>query len=326
MSDAVPVHLIDGNAVDDLATVEVALEAAETAARLVAKGGLVTGRVQVNGRAAWMRILAGMVSDLDLLGYKEFHRVGKRVRYHIHLFRESTGDPIGVVDGRRITSLRTASTAAAAVRRWAGGRRVRVGLIGSGEEAREGLRALAGALDVESAIVFSPTPANREAFASQMAAELSLDVRAVGSQDEVTASCDVLYVATSSHHDPFLSAEQLADVRMVAAIGSTMPVHRELVGDVFARAAQVVIDTPDAVEESGDCIDGVEHGWDPKGAVLLGDYLDAGQDPNLQGYTLFKSIGSVEQDLVLAYHLVGEAQRTARGTVVDDVASLRLMR
>ena len=70
-----------------------------------------------------MRILAGTLTDLDLLGYKEFHRVGRRVSYHVHLFRESTGDALGIVDGRRITSLRTSATAAAAVRHWAGGRR-----------------------------------------------------------------------------------------------------------------------------------------------------------------------------------------------------------
>src|SRR6185312_12382637 len=126
---------------------------------------------------------------------------------HVHLFRESTGDALGIVDARRITSLRTAATAAAAVRHWAGDQPVRLGLIGSGEEAREGLRALAGAVDVTEAVVFSPTAANREAFAEQMGAELGLHVRAVPTQADVVGVCDVLYVATSSHHDAFLRAE-----------------------------------------------------------------------------------------------------------------------
>ena len=45
-----------------------------------------------------------------------------------------------------------------------------------------------------------------------------------------------------------------------------------------------------------------------------------------EGTTLFKSIGSVEQDLVLAYHLLMEAERPGAGTVIDDVSSLRIMR
>lgn len=322
---AAPIRLLDGADVDALATVDLARAAAEDAARLVTGGRITTGRVQVNGPVAWMRVLAGMVSDLDLLGYKEFHRVGRRVRYHVHLFRESTGDALGIVDGRRITSLRTAATAAAAVRHWAGDQPVRLGLIGSGEEAREGLRALAGAVDVAEATVFSPTAANREAFAEQMGAELGLPVRAVPGHPHVTGACDVLYVATSSHHEAFLHADDVAGVGLVAAIGSTQPVHRELLGNVFAAADRVVVDTPDATHESGDCIEAVEQGWDAGCVEQLGDYLSRPAGDRA-GRTLFKSIGSVEQDLVLAHHLLRAAEEQGLGTVVDPIGTLRLMR
>lgn len=324
---ATEVRLIDGDDVDALSTIELGLAAARDAAQLKAAGNIVTGRVQVNGPVAWMRILAGTISDLDLLGYKEFHRVGQHVRYHVHLFRESTGAALGIIDGRRITSLRTSATAAAAVAHWAGEGTVRVGLIGSGEEAREGLRALQGAVTVGEAVVFSPTQANRASFAAQMGDELQLTVRDVASQRDVLSACDVLYVATSSHHSPFLEAGDLAGIGMVAAIGSTQPVHRELFGDVFVQAARVVVDTLDAAHESGDCIDAVAAGWDKSGAVLLGDYLNSdGAAPAGGGYTVFKSIGSVEQDLVLAHHLLQAAEQDDRGRQVDPIGSLRVMR
>lgn len=324
MSDYGNMLLLNGEDVDRLATMPLALAAAQKAARLAASGSIVTGRVQVNGPVAWMRLLAGMVTDIDLLGYKEFHRVGRDVRYHVHLFRESTGEILGVVDGRRITSLRTAATGAAAVAHWAGDQPIRVGLIGSGEEAREGLRAMAGAAAVSAATVFSPTPANREAFAVKMGAELDLAVRAKDSPGEVIEGCDVLYVATSSHHEPFLTAADLRGVGLVAAIGSTQPVHRELTGDVFAAARQVVVDTVDATHESGDCIEAAEQGWDRHSVTLLGDYL--AQDVVRDGMTIFKSVGSVEQDLVLAYDLIEAARAADAGVIVPDVASLRVMR
>lgn len=326
MNDVAPLLLLGPDDVDALATSSVGLAAAIETAKLSRTGGTTTGRVQVNGSISWMRILAGLIDELDLLGYKEFHRVGQRVRYHVHLFRQSTGDPVGTVDGRRITGLRTASTAAVAAQHWAGGRSVRVGVIGSGEEAKEGLRALAGALTVEQAFVFSPTPANRDAYAVAMAEETGLRVHALDSQDAVMNSAEVIYVATSSHHTPFLGAEGLGTSQFVAAIGSTMPVHRELKGSVFLDAAQVVVDTVDATHESGDCIEATAEGWDPASAVLLGDYLEMAPLSAEKGRTLFKSIGSVEQDLVLAYHLVNEAVRLGRGTQVTDVASLRIMR
>lgn len=315
------VRLVDSDVVDALATVEVGLAAAESAA-LLSRDQVATGRVQVNGARSWMRLLAGCLSELDLCGYKEFHRVGQRVHYHIHLFRESTGEALGIVDGRRVTSLRTSATAAVAVRAWAAGQAVGVGVIGSGEEAREGLRALTGAVNVTRSWVYSPTPANRHAFAESMSAELGLPVTATDSQDEVLARSDVLYVATSSHHTPFLTGADIASVPLVAAIGSTQPVHRELHGDAFEGAA-VVLDTLDAIKESGDLIDAVNDGWDPASARTLAEYL---RQPGQAGRVIFKSIGSVEQDLVLAAHLLRAAEERDLGELVDPIGSLRVMR
>ena len=326
MNDVQPVILLGPDDVDALATSAVGLAAAAETARLCGEGTIKTGRVQVIGDISWMRIMAGLIDDLDLLGYKEFHRVGQRVRYHVHLFRQSTGDPIATIDGRRITGLRTASLASVAARHWAGTTPQRVGLIGSGEEAREGLRALVGAINVSEAFVYSPTPANREAYAKEMTVETGTKVTPVSEQSQVMNSCDVLYVATSSHNEPFLSGDELGSVRFIAAIGSTMPVHRELRGGVFLACDEVVVDTMDATHESGDCIEATELGWDATSAITLGNYLMRPPLPAAEGRTLFKSIGSVEQDLVLAYYLAQEAIRTGRGTEITDVASLRIMR
>lgn len=326
--DATPMRLLNGDDVDVLATPELGLDAAEAAARLD-REQVATGRVQVNGAVSWSRILSGSLTELDVFGYKEFHRVGKRVRYHIHLFRESTGNALGIVDGRRITSLRTSSTAAVAVRAWAGDRPVRVGVIGSGEESREGLRALHGAVQVTEASVFSPTPANRQAFAESMSASLGLDVRDRDSQDAVFAQCDVLYVATSSKGDPFIGGADVADIPMIAAVGATQRIDRELRGDVFPDST-VVVDAIDAVLEAGDGVEAAELGWDPHSSLLLGDYLDKVStfDPAVSSAkrTLFKSIGSVEQDLVLALRLLEAAEAEGRGTVVAPVGTLRIMR
>lgn len=323
--DATPMRLLDGATVDALATAELGLAAAEAAARLD-RTKVATGRVQVNGEVSWSRILSGSITELDVFGYKEFHRVGKRVRYHIHLFREADGNALGIVDGRRITSLRTSSTAAVAVRAWAPDRPLRVGVIGSGEEAREGLRAVHGAIDVERASVFSPTPANRKAYAEELGAALDLQVDPRDSQEAVLADCDVLYVATSAKHEPILGAADLGEIPMIAAVGATQRIDRELRGDVFPGST-VVVDALDAVLESGDGHEAIEQGWDPHTSLLLGDYLDRPDRPDGAGTrTLFKSIGSVEQDLVLALHLLRAAEEQGLGTVVDPVGSLRLMR
>ena len=191
-------RLLDGSDVDALADAGLGLRAARRTAELVSEGALTTGRVQVGDEIAWLRVLAGLVPGLDLLGFKEFHRVGKLVHYHVLLFRQSTGEPLGIVDGRRITSLRTSSTAALAFAHVFAERALVLAVIGSGEEAREGLRATAAAARVSRAFVYSPTAAHREAFAAEFTAELGFEVVPVASAREALAPADAAYVATAA--------------------------------------------------------------------------------------------------------------------------------
>jgi ornithine cyclodeaminase/alanine dehydrogenase-like protein (mu-crystallin family) len=318
-------RLLDEHDVDALASVELGLTAARRAAAMVGNGSVTTGRAQVANETTWMRVLVGMVPELDLIGFKEFHRVGKRVRYHVLLFRESTGDPLGIVDGRRITSLRTASTAATAVAAAMGETPFELALIGSGEEAREGVRAVVGGARVDAVRVYSPTPANREALAREIAEDLGTPARPVAAVDEALDGAQVAYVATGSQQ-PFLAASQVGHLRMLAAIGATRPEHHELHGDVIATAPLTVVDCADALHEPGDVIDAIAAGWDPARALMLGAYLSTPPVTIDGGPVVFKSIGSVEQDLVLAHELLVAAEAAGRGVELEPVASLREMR
>jgi len=318
-------RLVRSDDVDALASVDLGLLAARTAAGLVARGAVTTSRVQVGGDAAWTRVLVGIIPELDIVGYKEFHRVGKRVRYHVSLFGYEDGDAIGIVDGRRITSLRTASTAALAHQHAVGDTPVTLAVIGSGEEAREGLQAVARSSNVERTRIFSPTPANRERLVEE-AARAGIVAEPAGSVADALDGATSAYVATAAR-SPVVSAADVHALRFVAAVGATRPDHHELSGDVFTCAAQVIIDCSDALREPGDVIDAVEHfGWDPSEATLLGTWLHQKDALAPGAPRLFKSIGSVEQDLVLAHELVRAAESRGLGEVVAPIGSLREMR
>lgn len=314
---------LDSDLVDDLASVEVGLQAA----RVSATADATTGRVQVADDITWMRILAGIIPDLGIVGYKEFHRVGRRVRYHISIFDRDTADMIGVVDGRRITSLRTASTAALAFEHVDDGNPKKLAVIGSGEEAKEGLRAVAAASTLEEVAVFSPTAANREAFADQLEPVIGVPVHPVSTADEALAGVDQAYIATSAAGAPSIRYDQVAHVELLAGIGSTRPNQRELVGDVVANASTVVFDCDDARHEPGDVIEATEtFGFDPTSARLLSAWLREPYSRSGAGPTVFKSIGTVEQDLALAHQLLAAARESGRGIAAPEVGSLRIMR
>ena len=318
-----PPLFLDGELVDALASVEVGLEAA----RVSAGAEAVTGRVQIADDRTWMRVLAGILPELGIVGYKEFHRVGQRVRYHVSIFERDTADMIGVVDGRRITSLRTASTAALAFEHVDDGRPRKLAVIGSGEEAKEGLRAVAAVSTLAEVAVFSPTPANRQAFCEVHGPVAGVPVYPVESVDAALAGAQQAYVATSSAGPAFLEARQVGHLDMLAGIGSTRPNQRELIGDVFTEASQVVFDCADARHEPGDVIDAVERfGFDPDGAPLLKDWLESPYEPTGGGPLVFKSIGTVEQDLALAHRLLVAARKQGLGIPAPEIGSLRIMR
>ena len=73
-----------------------------------------------------------------------------------------------------------------------------VGMLGSGGMARTFLEAFRCVLDIRLCKVYSPTPANREAFAQEMSRRLNIEVRAVDDPREAVRGTDILSSCTDS--------------------------------------------------------------------------------------------------------------------------------
>ncbi len=302
----------------------VALEAAHTAAVCQLATDTTLGRLNVAIPGGGMRILAAVLPSLGVLGHKQFHETANgAVRYAIHLFSVDDGRPLGIVDAALVTPMRTAATAAVA----AGACRdvhgpVAVGVIGSGMEARSGLEMLAATFDVRAARVTSRNPENRDAFARTMQESLDLPVEAVDSTRAAADGADVVYVATNSRGAVVVDRAALTGVPLVLSIGSTVPAQRELAGDVLLGADRVVIDTPEVLEESGDALEAIELGFDVRGVERLGDVLASGVGPP-GAQTLYKSIGSPEQDVVLALAILERARAEGLGTSIPALSMVK---
>lgn len=323
--DPTRVRVVSAEEVVRFGTPDLALDAARTAARVRQDPASEIRRMNFRMPHGWMRLLGASLPGIGVFGYKEFHfSPGGRLRYAIHLFATEDGRPLGIVDGALVTTLRTAAGAVAAACAFWPERPgpLTVGVIGSGAEAEAGLRALASALPVAAARVSSRSPVNRGAFAERMRADLGLPVEPMASAAEAADGADVVYLATNSGGRVVAGTEDLAGVDLVLSIGSTMPDQRELAGEVLARADVVVADTPDVLEESGDAIEARALGLEPGRVHLLGNYLAA--DPRPRGATVYKSIGSPEQDIVLAAALVSLlADRGVPGREIDSLTAIK---
>jgi ornithine cyclodeaminase/alanine dehydrogenase-like protein (mu-crystallin family) len=274
--------------------------------------------------AGWLRVMSGTLPEQDVLGFKAFHLIpGAGVRYLVALYRLSDGEPLALLDGNYVTVARTSAAAAAAAQRYFGSEPMTVGIIGSGTLARDGLRALASVCRVQTARVYSRSAPNRQRYAAELGTELGTEVVAADTTAAATEGATMILCATQTGGVVALTADDVGDARYISSVSSTLPVQRELDEHVIASAALVVIDTPDALAESGDLLAARELGLDPKRTMLLADYLPAAP-PSDRTPVVYKSIGSVEQDLALAAAIWSAAERDDIGERIDAIESPRL--
>lgn len=267
----------------------------------------------------WLRVMTGALPESDVFGYKSFHLIkGGDIRYLCVLNRLSTGEPLALLDASQITALRTSATAAAAARAFWGSEPIRVGVAGSGVLAQSGLRALASVCDVTSVRVFSPRPESRGAFADSLGPELGIPVTAVDDAAAAGAEADMLLCATQTRGSVAVRAADLGTARYISSISSTLPVQRELDVDVFAAVERMVVDTDEVLVESGDVLEATAAGTLDRVEVQdLWEFLSA--DRPIPVRTLYKSIGSVEQDLGLALLIYRRCEERGLGDTIDPI-------
>lgn len=258
-----------------------------------------------------MRMLVAADREAGYLATKAYHSVrGTGARYVVTLYRLQDGELLALLDGQGITDLRTGGASGVIARKVQVSGPVTVGVIGSGNQARTQLESLAAVYDVQSAAVFSPTAANREAYAREMSQKLGIPVTAVDSAE--AAARDRAVVATASNarsSEPILRGAWLDRCRLLCAVGNTRPQFAEVDVDCFRNAGLVVVDSWHALEEAGELRQAVKSGALPeaKRASLAQIVAGAATVPR-EGLIAFKSVGSALQDLALAsryYELLG---------------------
>ena len=242
--------------------------------------------------------------------------------YLISLFDKDTADLVALVDGNRVTGLRTAATTAVGASTLVPATTLRVGVIGSGFEARSHLRRLSPRCRVRRRSgVFSPTqPIARRSPATLTAcsgAGCRGRLRRGGS-----GGADLILCAARSR-------DEIADPpgrvggpryrRRLHRLHHSRPA-RTACGPHRPRRA-VVVDTYDeVVHGSGDMIAARAAGVDVDSVVVTLNAALSGEAliDREQGIRIYKSTGSGLQDIVVAEMLVhraraaGDRNRTPR--------------
>jgi ornithine cyclodeaminase len=219
------------------------------------------------------------------------------------LFDGATGRPAAILDGTRLTLVRTAAVSAVAVKLLARPDAATLGVLGAGGQGEFHARVLSRVKALSEIRVWGRSDDRAGALVGRLV-RAGLPAR-VATRAEA-ASSDIVVTATASA-EPVLESSRVADAACVCAIGAHTPTSRELDGDLVARARTLAIETRDALEEAGDLVIPAREGRisldDPR-IVTLAELVTTSPAPGARdgsaGPAVFKSCGVAFEDLALA--------------------------
>lgn len=319
--------LLDNEMVVRACTLDEAINVVRAAYLAAARHHVITTSIELlRSRSGWIRILPAILEETGYAGFKAGVKVdGVGVRDVILLYSIASGALVSIMDAQSITTLRTAATVGVATAWLARLDSSIAGCIGSGREARAQLEAICHVRPVRSALVYSPSKANREDFAATMSHQLGIKVVAVDTPRDAVEGVDVACSATSSSV-AFIAGSWFHPGLHFNAVGATRPEQSELLPDAFVRSDLIVADSRgNVLAQAGDVSQALAAGAIQRSEVEdLAECLGSGRgrsDPSQ--VTLFKSVGAAIQDIAVAVSVYETAQATGSGLEIGDFPQLR---
>ncbi len=248
-------------------------------------------------------IMPGIAGDLALAGVKLAGLMPQAGHSGLLvIYSTETGRIVATLDADSLTAIRTAAASAVATRLLAREEPRRLAILGSGAQARAHAAHFGRAFALHSIAIWSRTAAHAQALADDAAA-LGITVTVHGSPREAVAEADTICTLTRSA-EPLLNADDLSAGVHLNLVGSSFAHAREVDAATVARARYVVDSASAAREQAGEFRAALAEGAikDDHIAGELGDVLAskvAGRTDERET-TIFKSIGSIAQDLYAA--------------------------
>jgi ornithine cyclodeaminase len=227
------------------------------------------------------------------------------------LFEQRTGEPAALLlDRGYLTDVRTAVAGAIAARHLAPPAIGRIGMVGTGVQARLQLEHLRGVTPCRQALVWGRSAERADAFCTDLASSGFVVQRAVDVETLAT-ECSLI-VTTTPSTAPLLRGAWLRPGTHVTAVGADTAAKRELDAEVFRRADVVVADSLEQCRTRGE----LHHALDEGALALervteLGDVI-AGAVSGRTGpdqVTVADLTGVAVQDVAIAVAVLEAAEK-----------------
>jgi ornithine cyclodeaminase/alanine dehydrogenase-like protein (mu-crystallin family) len=225
-----------------------AIEAVEAAFRAKTAGRLVAPprhHVAFSGHGDLVFTIGGTVGGDAVAGfrvYETFAGDSPQRSQVVAVWDARSGALHGLVLGDRLGELRTGAIGGVAIRYMASPSAETVAVIGSGAQARTQLAAAATVRRLKIVRVYSRSPANRLAFAAEMADRLGLVVTPVSTAREAVEGADIVLCGTTSAV-PVIDAAWLSRDAHINTVGPKTRTRHEIGAEIAERAAVIATDS-----------------------------------------------------------------------------------
>ncbi len=218
------------------------------------------------------------------------------------LFRQATGEPAAILlDEGRLTDLRTAAAGAVAARYLAPRTPERIGILGTGTQARRQLEQLARVTSCRRVLAYGRSKNRLEDYCLEMQSA-GFEVEDVHSPGEIASRCRLI-VTTTPATEPLLQASDIRPGTHITAVGSDTSDKQELDPAILAKADQVVADSFSQCRTRGEIHHALQAGLiDAEKITELGAVV-AGRAPGRRSedeITVADLTGVAVQDLQIA--------------------------
>lgn len=232
----------------------------------------------------------------------------------------ATGQPLGLINGTRLTALRTGAGVGVATRLLAREDAHVLAMFGAGGQSLDQVEAVLAVRPVEEVRIYTPSGISAQNLAKKLSQRHPhLRLPTVGSPAQAVRGADIIACATTSR-TPVFEPTDVAPGVHINAIGSFTPDKREVQVAGLPNLRVFVDSHEAALEEAGDLIQAIAAGhMHPDDLTEIGKVV-LGQSPGRtspEEVTLFKSVGMAVQDATTAQAVLERAVEAGLGREIE---------
>jgi ornithine cyclodeaminase/alanine dehydrogenase-like protein (mu-crystallin family) len=302
--------------VQQLASMSMAIEAVEQAFRLQGEQKVdIAPRRRCRVDHGMLHVMSSSLPTLGYAGLKSYTSVAGVTRFMVLLYK-SDGQLVAMIEADRLGQLRTGATTAVATRYMARPESSRLGVFGTGLQARSQVQAVCSILPIKTVVAYSRNGEKRENFCRDLTESVGIDVRPAAAPEEAVKGMDIIITATTSK-EPVFKGEWLSKGMHINAVGANFLSRQEIDVETVGKSDCVVVDSREqAMLESGDLARAAEAEafyWEDArelGLVVVGEF--PGREDAAE-ITLFESQGIALEDIALAARVYEQALKAQAG-------------